>query len=339
MKHQGKLTFGCAMLAVLAAVVPDTFAQLVSGPLKVANIRENVYWATGGAGVNTGFIVGTTGVIVVDAKTTEDSEKEVLSEIAKITPKPVHTVIITHSDHIKGIAAFPPGVTIVAQENCKKEMETSRARDAAPPDRMPTKTIAKDEAMTIDGVRLRLLHWAPAHTSGDLVVYLPEQKIVFAEDLLVTDRPEDDTPVHTSLHGSAAGWFENVKGMLALDADTYVLGHGESLFTKDDVRKKMALIQAKWDKVEALVMQGKSLDEVKAAFGESTTATPNAQGNLPEPSLTEIMYNEITKGARSSKETKVWTPTGARQNAADLSATFLPAQPFSSVKLSFLLAL
>jgi glyoxylase-like metal-dependent hydrolase (beta-lactamase superfamily II) len=68
-------------------------------------------------------------------------------------------------------------------------METSLARDATPPDRLTTKTVAKDETMTIDGVHLRLLHWAPAHTSGDLVVYLPDQKIVFAEDLLVTDRP------------------------------------------------------------------------------------------------------------------------------------------------------
>lgn len=294
MRKKASLTLGLAMIAAFAAFAPIAFSQLVSGPLKVAAIRDNVYWAEGGAGVNTGFIIGTTGVIVVDAKTTEDSQKEVLAEIAKLTPKPVDTVIITHSDHIKGIAAFPADVTIIAQENCKKEMETSHARDAAPADRLPTKTVLKDETMTIDGVRLRLLHWAPAHTSGDLVVYLPDQKIVFAEDLLVTDRPPDDTPIHAALHGSAAGWFDNVKGMLALDADTYVLGHGESLFTKDDARKKMALIQAKWDKVQAMVMQGKSLNEVKAALGESTAPpNPNAQGNLPEPSLTEIMYKEI----------------------------------------------
>jgi glyoxylase-like metal-dependent hydrolase (beta-lactamase superfamily II) len=295
MNYRRKFTFASAML-VFAALATVTSAQLVSGPLKVANIRDNVYWAEGGAGVNTGFIVGATGVIVVDAKTTDESQKEVLAEIAKITPKPVTTVIITHSDHIKGISAFPSGVTIIAQENCKKEMEASHARDAAPLDRLPTRTIAKDETLTIDGVHLRLLHWAPAHTSGDLIVYLPDQKIVFAEDLLVTDRPPDDTPIHVGLQGSATGWFENVKGMLALDADTYVLGHGETLFTKDDARKKLALVQGKWDKIQAMVGQGKSLSDVKAVMGESTAApVPNAQGNMPEPSLTEIMYNEITK--------------------------------------------
>ena len=46
------------------------------------------------------------------------------------------------------------------------------------------------------------------------------------------------------------GWMENVKGMIALDADTYVTGHGD-LMTKDDVKKKLAYIQDSWDKVKA----------------------------------------------------------------------------------------
>ena len=89
--------------------------------------------------------------------------------------------------------------------------------------------------------------------------------------------------------------MENAKGMIALDADTYVTGHGD-LMTKDDVKKKLALIQDKWDKVKAMAAQGKSLDEVKTAMGESTAPpAPNAQGNLPAASLTEVMYNEIKK--------------------------------------------
>src|SRR5579862_6173054 len=287
------------MPAIVAAVV--AFAMLVSAqqpnpPLKVTQIKDNLYWAQGGVGSNDGIIVGTTGVIVVDMKSTADSEKEVIAEIAKITPKAVNTAIVTHSDgdHVNGLAGFPPGLTIIAQENCKKEMEASAGtRGAAPQDRLPTKTIAKDETMTIDGVRVRLLHWAPAHTSGDLIVFFPDQKVVFGGDLLVTNRP--DTLIHVEKHGSAAGWIENAKRMIALDADTYVTGHGD-LMTKDDVKKKLALIQDKWDKVNAMVMQGKSLDDVKTAMGESTAApVPNAQGNLPAASLTEIMYNEITK--------------------------------------------
>ena len=116
---------------------------------------------------------------------------------------------------------------------------------------------------------------------------------MFGGDLLVTNRP--DTNIHVEKQGSAAGWIENVKGMIALNADTYVTGHGD-LMTKEDVKKKLALIQGQFDKIKAMAAQGKSLNDVKTAMGESTAApVPNAQGVLPAPSLTEIMYKEVSK--------------------------------------------
>jgi glyoxylase-like metal-dependent hydrolase (beta-lactamase superfamily II) len=284
------LNFALALIGVLSLATVAA-AQQQPTPLKVTKIKDNLYWTQGGAGGNTGIIIGKTGVIVVDTKTTVDSSKEVQAEIAKLTPKPVTTAIVTHSDgdHVNGLAGFPAGLTIIAQENCKKEMEASAgSRSPAPQDRLPTKTIAEDETVTIDGVKLRLLHWAPAHTSGDLVIYLPAEKVVFTGDLLVTNRP--DTVVHPEKHGTVEGWFESVKGMLALDADTYLTGHGE-MMTKDDVKKKLALIQDKWDKVKTMVAQGKSLNDIKTSFGESTT--PGPPGGLTP--LTDVMYNEITK--------------------------------------------
>src|SRR5580704_1057829 len=216
MQYQREMAFVFAMVAAIAVLCTVAAAQQQAA-LKIANIKGNVYWTQGGAGGNTGIIVGNTGVIVVDTKTTVDSSKAVQAEIAKITPKLVDTAIVTHSDgdHVNGLAGFPPGLTIISQVNCKKEMEASAgSRGAAPQDRLPTKTIAKDETMTIDGVKIRLLHWVPAHTSGDLVVFFPDQKIVFGGDLLVTNRP--DTLIHPEKHGSAAGWLESVKGILTL---------------------------------------------------------------------------------------------------------------------------
>ena len=111
-------------LLVTAVAIPSLFAfatlagaQQQASPLKVTQIKDNIYWVQGGVGSNDGIIVGTTGVIVVDTKTTPDSEKEVIAEIAKITPKAVNAAIITHSDgdHVNGLAAFPAGLTIVAQ--------------------------------------------------------------------------------------------------------------------------------------------------------------------------------------------------------------------------------
>ena len=296
MNNTRKFTRMPAMVAAFVSFGMLVAAQQQTPPLKVTKIKDNVYWAQGGAGSNDGIIVGTTGVIVVDTKTTTDSEKEVIAEIAKITPKTVNTAIITHSDgdHANGLAAFPAGLTIIAQENCKKELEASASsRNPAPQDRLPTKTYNKTDKLTVDGVHIRLYHWAPAHTSGDTIVYLPDQKVVFGGDLLVTNRP--DTNIHLEKNGSAAGWIENAKGMLGLDADTYLTGHG-NMMTKADVQKKLDLIQDKYNKIKAMVAQGKSLDEIKTSFGEPTAAPqPSPNGAPPAATLTEIIYKEVSK--------------------------------------------
>lgn len=291
-----KMVLGAGAVAALVSMGALARAQQQPQPLKVTNVKGNVYWVQGGVGSNDGFIVGTSGVVEVDTKTTVDSEKGVIAEIAKVTPKMVNTVIITHSDgdHVNGLAAFPPGLTIIAQENCKKEMQASAGgRNPAPQDRLPTKTYAKTDKLTIDGVHIQLYHWANAHTSGDTVVYLPDEKIVFGGDLLVTNRP--DTLIHLEKNGSAAGWIENAKGMVGLNADTYLTGHGE-MMSKADVQKKLALIQDKYNKIKTLAAQGKSLDEIKTSFGESTAPPPpNPNGAPAAATLTEVIYKEVAK--------------------------------------------
>jgi cyclase len=298
MRNTKKLALGLAALGAIAVCGTISRAQQQPQPLKVTKIKDNVYWAQGGVGSNDGIIVGKNGVILVDTKTTVDSEKLVIAEIAKITPEAVTAAILTHSDgdHVNGLAAFPAGLTIVAQENCKQEMVASAGgRNPAPQDRLPTKTYAKTDKLTLDGVHFRLYHWANGHTSGDTVVYLPDEKIVFGGDLLAGAPDRAETLIHVEKQGSAEGWMENVKGMLGLDADTYLTGHG-NMMTKAEVQKKLELIQDKYNKIKMMVAQGKSLDDVKMALGEPTAVPPpNANGAPPFPTLTEVIYKEVSK--------------------------------------------
>src|SRR5579864_2067360 len=181
--------FGFGAIGYLTILAAFAAAQAPPPtPFKVHQLKPNVYWIEGGGG-NSGVIVGGKGVIVIDAKTTAAGGKELLDDIAKITPKPVTAVILTHSDgdHVNGLASFPAGVTIIAHENNKKEqMEalSKGGRGAPPAGHLPTQVVSKNkENLKIDGVKLQVFHWAPAHTSGDLVVYLPSEKIVFTGDI------------------------------------------------------------------------------------------------------------------------------------------------------------
>jgi len=291
------VAIGLAALATNAHAQPEREARAAAvAPLQVMPLTGGVYWVSGGAGGNTGFVVGTDGVVVIDAKMTADSAKAMLAEIAKVTPKPVTHVILTHSDgdHVNGLVGFPKNLTIVAHENCKDEMKEvlDAMGSAAPPalaalrDYLPTKAIAKDEDMTIDGVRLRLLHVAAAHTSGDLMVYLPAQNILFAGDLLAA--PGHFPLIHEEKHGSAEGWAANMKEAVALHAATYVGGHGD-VQTQATVEKSLADTSAREKEVARLFAQGKSLTEVKQAVGDKDNPQFGAL-----PTFTQIVYRELS---------------------------------------------
>jgi cyclase len=288
-----KLVAGFAAIASLCVFAFVARAQQQAPPLSVKKLADDVYWTQGGAGGNTGIIIGKDGVIVIDAKTTPASAKDVIAEIAKLTPKPITTVIITHSDgdHVNGLAAFPTGLTIIATDGCKKEMlATAGARNPAPQDHLPTKIIDKKESLTINGEHLVLIHTAPAHTSGDLQVFLPDQKIVFTGDIIAAN--QEFTLIHAEKNGSAAGWIDTVKVLVALKADNFVPGHGD-LQTKADVQTRLATVEARYDQLKLMVSEGKSLPDIKTALGEPDPPAGAPGPNFP--SYTTVVYNELTK--------------------------------------------
>jgi glyoxylase-like metal-dependent hydrolase (beta-lactamase superfamily II) len=266
------------------------------GPLTVHQLTPTVYWAQGGIG-NTGFIVGDKGVIVIDTTMSPVTAKELIADVAKVTPKPVTTVILTHGDmdHVGGLSAFPKGLTIIAQENNKKSMEAGIAegRSRVPADHLPNHTVANKEDIEIDGVKLELLHWAPAHTSGDLVIYIPAQKIVFTGDIIVMDQPR--ALIHREQQGTSEGWIETAKGILALDADRFVVGHGD-VQSKESVQKRYDLVVAERDKIKELVAKGMTLDQIKVAVGDPPAGQAKSGPGGPRfTDFSEVVYQELTE--------------------------------------------
>src|SRR3954468_2745301 len=279
--------------AIAASVLLSAASVLAQAPqapppVMMKQLKPDVWAGLAGSGGNSTIYIGKTGVIVVDAKQTEAGAKDLLAEIAKITPKPVTTVFLTHSDgdHVNGLVAYPAGVKVIAHENNKKELQAALAaggRGAPPPDRLPSQVVTKNkETMTIDGVKLELYHWAPAHTSGDLMVYLPNQKIAATGDVVVTNRADDNPNIHQEKNGSTAGWLTNVKGLIGLNADTYVTGHGD-LLTKADLQRKLNATTERREKIAAMIKQGKSLEEIKAALPDAPAPGAPARGAAAAP--------------------------------------------------------
>src|SRR5262249_31759002 len=102
---------GAVLVMCLAAAGAAAQGGAAPQPLVDHELKPTIHWCEG-AGGNSGVIVGSNGVIVIDAKTSAAGATELLADIAKLTPKPVTTVIITHSDgdHVNGLQSFPKGV-------------------------------------------------------------------------------------------------------------------------------------------------------------------------------------------------------------------------------------
>src|SRR5579862_2418107 len=134
---------------VLAGATLALAQQPAPVTLTVHPIKEgSVYWLEGGGG-NSTVVIGDAGVLVVVAKATADGGKALVAEIAKLTPKPITHVILTHSDgdHINGLAGFPDGLTIVAHKGDMDEQQAAikaGGRGAPSANRLPTHVVNAD---------------------------------------------------------------------------------------------------------------------------------------------------------------------------------------------------
>jgi glyoxylase-like metal-dependent hydrolase (beta-lactamase superfamily II) len=286
------VTLGISLLGVLSlrAQQPSqpSGGRPAPEPVSTRQVRGNLYQVGGGIG-NAFFLVGSDEVLVIDAKISAEAASQMLAEVKKVTERPVRRVVLTHSDgdHVNGLAGFPPHLTIISHANARQDIAKANASAAAKLP-LPNETFSKDLTLFLGDTEVRLLYFGPAHTNGDVVVYIPSEKAAVVGDLVFVGR---DPLIHASKHGSSFGLVSVLKSLLRMDADVFLSGHADGV-DKKAIEALIADIEQKQAKVKALVQEGKTLAEVKAALaGADQPATP---GGRRWPSLVEIIYQELT---------------------------------------------
>lgn len=276
-----------------AILLPDPDVHLT-----VVAAADGAYWIQGGVS-NAGFIVGRSSVILIDAQLFSKTTQNALTLISTVTPKPVRHVIVTHSDpdHVNGLPGLPAGVEIIAHDRTRADMLSALEQWlpglTSPPralrQYLPTRIVDGSADLELDGVRLRLLHFANAHTDGDIIVYLPQQKLVYAGDILTPDIGPYPG-IHLNKHGSSLGWIRFVEAMLALDADLFISGHGSPL-SRNEVMARLEAAKTRRDTIAALVVQGLSLDAIKKELRDEPL--PGAAAQFP--TFIETTFAELTR--------------------------------------------
>lgn len=183
-------------------------------PVTLDKISDNLYQVLGGRGANGGMYIGDNEVVIIDSKMDKASVDGIFAAVKKVTDKPVTILINTHSDgdHINGNQFFPEEVIIVAHDNCRKEFLLPQ-RDGSPSawtsDEMmpfvPEITFNDKMQLHLGSKNIELYYFGVGHTTGDIVVYFPEEKTAFIGDQVFFGRPQ---LIHSYKGGDS---FEHVK--------------------------------------------------------------------------------------------------------------------------------
>lgn len=163
-------------------------AQPAADPPKVVEVEkvtDNLYVLRGtDGGGNTAVFINANGVTVVDAKN-PGWGKPILDKIKTLTPKPVTTLINTHThgDHVSGNVEFPATVEFVAQENTKVNMEKMPIFKEHNGVGLPERTFKDRMTIGKGADQIDLYYFGPGHTNGDAFVVFPALRVMHAGDI------------------------------------------------------------------------------------------------------------------------------------------------------------
>ena len=274
------------LLIVLASAVLCA-QERETPPLTLEKISGNVYQILGGSGANGGVIIGESEVLVIDSKMTEESVNQTIEAISNVSGNAIKYLVNTHSDgdHIMGNRYFQSSLTFIAHENCRDDFfkeNFGRESDWDEPEFYPfTPSLTFEENLNIwlGKEKVELHYFGIGHTTGDIVVYHPEDKVAFIADLYFSGRPQ---LIHSNKNGNSFEYVKTLTKMLeTLDAETFLSGHSDPV-GRDEIKKHIQEMVERQNKVKKFVSQDKTLEETLVEFDEN------------ESRLVTSIYNEIT---------------------------------------------
>lgn len=217
------------------------------------------------------FVVTGDGVLVADGQGSVEETQRMVEHIGRVTDQPVRTVVVAsdHGDHTAGNSAFPDGVDFFAHPTSAAALERMAAarEEGQAPVPLATDTVSERRILQMGDKEIHVLHLGRAHTGGDLVVYLPEEKVLFMSEAYL----HRVFPAMRSAYPSE--WVEMIEAAQAMDVDVYVPGHGfvdHPSILEDELESFQGAIRVVIDQARQLYEEGYSLEDAQqqAFFGD-----------------------------------------------------------------------
>lgn len=261
----GRHIFGLAMALASGPVM----AQGDDIRIQSAEVVPGLYMLDGAdgqfAGGNMALLTGNDGIVLVDDGL-EVIGPALLEAIADLVGEPVDYLINTHAhgDHVgSNLALHEQGAVIVAHENLRRAMIAATGDRAAPENALPNITFEDGVNLYMNGLAIRVMHVASAHTDGDSILYFPDINVIHTGDVLFNGLfPFIDLDGG----GSVPGYLAALDRVIALaDEETRIIpGHGP-LGNRADAQRARDMIEDSLSRVQPLIDAGHSADDIVAA--------------------------------------------------------------------------
>ena len=219
------------------SVLYDLPQEVIPGVWSAIGATAPGTYANSGHNNNLSFVVTGEGVVVVNAGDSYLLAKALHEEISKITDEPVKFVVLENGQgHAMLGSSYwqEQGVPVIAHVDAAHEIEEQsfalleamqgRAKEKAQGTKvvMPDIVFEDSKVIELGGEHIELLNLGPAHSPGDIVVWLPRRKLVISGDMAFHQRM---LPLFE--HTDTAAWIETWDAFEALGAEVVIPGHGE----------------------------------------------------------------------------------------------------------------
>jgi len=259
-----------------------TFAELAPG----------VYAYTTEGDPNTGVVIGGDGVLVMDTRATPAAARELIAAVRGVTDKPFKYVVLSHYHAVRVLGASAYGAEHVVASEMTRELIAERGRqdyesevqrfprlfqgiESVPGLTWPTLTFSERMTIWMGAREVRLMHIGKGHTRGDIIAWLPKEKVCFAGDLVeygAAPYAGDSYP---------GEWPATLERLRALRPEKMVPGRGEALTSPAEVNA--AIDQTR----DFVTMLAKSVadsvaasESLKDAFGRARAALEPRFGRM-----------------------------------------------------------
>jgi len=289
-----------ALLAL--SLAPLAWAQDFSSvEIGSTEVAEGV-WALQGAGGNIGLVVGDNAAFVIDDQYAPLTDR-ILAAIGEITDRPVKFVFNTHwhGDHTGGNEAMAEaGALIVAHDNVRKRMSEGQFMEffqndvpPAPDGALPVVTFNDRVSFHIGGQTVHAIHVEHAHTDGDAIVHLAEANVIHGGDIVFFGLYPF---IDYGSGGSLAGMIEATDRILAIANETtrIIPGHGGPVIDVEQLRSYREMLATVHQRLDALIDEGKSLEDVQAAQPTRGFDEAWGQGFIKPEQWVELNYRGMT---------------------------------------------